>query len=51
MARLSTNSVHRILPDATHASLIEDQHDSAASVAAITDVGHAVRSGRPLDVS
>jgi hypothetical protein len=51
MARLSTNSVHRILPDASHASLIEDQHDSAASVAAITDVVHAVRSGRPLDVS
>jgi pimeloyl-ACP methyl ester carboxylesterase len=51
MARLSTNSVHRILPDATHASLIEDQHDSAASVAAITHVVHAVRSGRPLDVS
>jgi pimeloyl-ACP methyl ester carboxylesterase len=51
MSRLSTNSLHRILPDATHASLIEDQHDSAASVAAITDVVHAVRSGRPLDAS
>jgi len=50
MARLSTNSVHRVLPGATHASLIEDQHDSAASVAAITDVVHAVRSGRPLDM-
>jgi pimeloyl-ACP methyl ester carboxylesterase len=49
MARLSTNSVHRILPDATHASLIEDHHDSAASVAAILDVVRAVRSGRPLE--
>ena len=51
MARLSTNSVHRILPDATHASLIEDQHDSTASAAAITDVVRAVRSGSPLDMS
>jgi pimeloyl-ACP methyl ester carboxylesterase len=50
MSRLSTNSVHRILPDATHASLIEDQHDAAASVAAITDVVRAVRSGRRLDM-
>jgi hypothetical protein len=49
MARLSTDSAHRILPGATHTSLIEDQHDSAASVAAITDVVRAVRSGRPLD--
>jgi pimeloyl-ACP methyl ester carboxylesterase len=49
MARLSTNSVHRILPDATHASLIEDRHDSAASVAAIIEVVHAVRAGAPLN--
>jgi hypothetical protein len=48
MTQLSTNSVHRILPNATHASLIEDQHDSTASVAAIPDVVQAVRSGRPL---
>jgi pimeloyl-ACP methyl ester carboxylesterase len=51
MARLSTNSVHRILPDATHASLIEDQHDSRYASSAILDVVHAVRSGRPLDKS
>ena len=48
IARLSTNSVHRVLPDTTHASLIEDQHDSTAAVAAITDIVHAVRSGTPL---
>jgi pimeloyl-ACP methyl ester carboxylesterase len=50
MARLSTNSVHRVLPDTTHASLIEDRQDSAASVSAINDVVGAVRSGRPLDL-
>ena len=26
MAQLSSNSVHRVLPDVSHASLIEDQH-------------------------
>ena len=49
MALLSSNSSHRVLPDATHSSLIEDQHDSTGASAAIIDVVHAVRSGTPLN--
>ena len=48
MAALSTNSVHRVIRDATHTSLIEDRGDSANSVQAILDVVNAVRSGEPL---
>ena len=49
MALLSSNSVHRVLPDVSHASLIEDQQDSVSASAAIIDVVHAVRSGAPLE--
>ena len=49
MALLSSNSVHTVLPDVSHASLIEDQQDSTSASAAIIDVVHAVRSGAPLD--
>ena len=38
MAALSTNSVHRVIPDATHTSLIEDRGDSENSIQAILDV-------------
>jgi pimeloyl-ACP methyl ester carboxylesterase len=48
MAQLSTNSVHRVLPDVSHASLIEDHQDSRFASSAITDVVRAVRSGTPL---
>src|SRR5918994_2512686 len=48
MAALSTNSVHPVIQDATHTSLIEDQGDSANSIQAIVDVVTAVRSGEPL---
>lgn len=48
MAGLSTNSVQRVIQDASHASLIEDEGDSANAIDAILDVVAAVRSGEPL---
>jgi hypothetical protein len=48
MAGLSTNSVQRVIQDASHASLIEDEGDSANAIDAILDVVEAVRSGEPL---
>ena len=48
LATLSTNSVHRVLPRATHASLITDKGDAAQSSDAIRDVVESVRSARPL---
>jgi pimeloyl-ACP methyl ester carboxylesterase len=48
MANLSTNSIQRVMQDATHTSLIEDEGDSAISIQAIFDVVAAVRSGVPL---
>ena len=47
LARLSTSSVHRTIPGATHASLIDDRADAAQSGRAIRDVVRAVqRAGR-----
>ena len=48
MARLSTNSVHRIIDGATHEDLIADQEDAAATTQAILDVVSAVRNPRRL---
>ena len=48
MARLSTNSVHRVIDGATHQSLIADEEDAAATTQAIHDVVSLVRSARPL---
>jgi pimeloyl-ACP methyl ester carboxylesterase len=51
MARLSTNSVHRIVDGATHEELISNEEDAAATTQAILDVVAAVRSpGRPGQV-
>ena len=44
LARLSTNSVHRIIPAATHASLINDHVDAARAIRAIRDVVQAVQT-------
>src|SRR3954454_3370915 len=46
LARLSTDSVHRTIPGATHASLIDDKTDAAQSSRAIRDVVKAVQRGR-----
>ncbi len=48
MAALSRNSLHQVLPDATHSSLIEDEHDASASSEAIRRVVGSARSGRRL---
>jgi pimeloyl-ACP methyl ester carboxylesterase len=44
MARLSTNSVHRIVDGATHEDLIANEEDAAATTQAILDVVASVRS-------
>ena len=49
MATLSTNSVHRVDPGASHASFVDDPHHAAAVTRAIHDVVVSLRSGAPLD--
>jgi hypothetical protein len=49
LAALSTNSQHRVVVDATHASLVLDKTDAAAASRGIRDVVAAVRSSRPLE--
>jgi hypothetical protein len=49
LAALSTNSQHRVVVDATHASLVLDKTDAAAASQGIRDVVAAVRSSRPLE--
>jgi hypothetical protein len=48
MARLSTNSVHRIIDGATHQDMIANEEDAAATTQAILEVVSAVRSPRGL---
>lgn len=48
MTKLSTNSVQRVIPNATHASLILNKADAVASSQAILDVVTAVRTAQPL---
>jgi pimeloyl-ACP methyl ester carboxylesterase len=48
MTNLSTNSVQRVIPNATHASLILNKADAIASSKAILDVVTAVRTAQPL---
>ena len=48
MVTLSTNSAHRVLPHATHDSLIEDEDDAAMASEAILDVVQSIRAGTPL---
>lgn len=44
MATLSTNSAHLVVQGATHASMISDETDAAATAQAILDVVSSVRS-------
>ncbi|HWJ44727.1 MAG TPA: alpha/beta hydrolase [Gaiellaceae bacterium] len=46
LAQLSANSVHRSVPGATHAALLEDERFAAITTRAITQVVRHVRSGR-----
>ena len=48
-ATLSTNSLHRVVPGATHASFVDDPVHAAAVTRAIHDVVVSVRTGAPLN--
>jgi pimeloyl-ACP methyl ester carboxylesterase len=48
LATLSTNSVHRLVPGATHASLLDDRADAAISSRAIRDVVRSIRAAKQL---
>jgi pimeloyl-ACP methyl ester carboxylesterase len=48
MTKLSTNRIQRVIPNATHASLILDKGYAVASSQAILDVVTAVRTAQPL---
>ena len=48
MTNLSTDSIHRVLPNIDHAGVIHDQSGAAQASRAIVDVVTAVRSGAPL---
>ena len=48
MAELSTNSVHRVEPGATHAAFVDDPDHAAAVTRAIHDVVVSLRTGAPL---
>ena len=48
LATLSTNTIHRVLPSATHSMLTENKDVAAQSSQAIRDVVDAVRRGTPL---
>jgi electron transfer flavoprotein alpha/beta subunit len=48
LATLSTNSAHRVIDGATHASLISDEEDAVATTQAILDVVASVRREGPL---
>jgi pimeloyl-ACP methyl ester carboxylesterase len=48
LATLSSNSEHRVLEGATHASVLHDQGDSRATSAAIVGVVEAVRNDRSI---
>ena len=48
MATLSANSLHRVVPAATHVSLIENRDDATAVSQAVHDVVVSVRTSAPL---
>ena len=48
LAALSTNSIHQLLPNATHAMMVEDKATAARSSRAIKEVVDAVRTRTPL---
>jgi pimeloyl-ACP methyl ester carboxylesterase len=48
MARLSSNSLHRVLVNATHEALTDDKGSAGVSSRAVLDVVMAVRTGKPL---
>jgi pimeloyl-ACP methyl ester carboxylesterase len=51
LAKLSTGARYRVVPGATHQSLLDDKDDAAVSSQAILEVVHALRAGTPLAAS
>lgn len=49
LATLSTNSVHRYLPSATHPMVVENQDAARQASAAVLDVVTAVRTNTPIN--
>ena len=49
MVALSTNSLHRVVAGATHASFVDNPDHAAAVTRAIHDVVASVRTGAPLE--
>ena len=49
LATLSTSSVHRVLPDATHAMVVGDEHTARLSSQAILDVVSSIRTATPIN--
>ena len=47
-ARLSTNSRTEVVDGATHAGLVDNRNYTPQTTAAILEVVHSVRAGRPL---
>ena len=48
LAALSTDSVHRVIDDASHEALVGDETHAATTSQAILEVVSAVRTGQPL---
>jgi hypothetical protein len=48
LATLSTNTVHRVIADASHEALIADEKGASATSQAVLDVVSSVRSTAPL---
>ncbi len=49
LTHLSTNASQRSVPDATHSSLVEDEHDATHASGAILDVVRSLRARSTLD--
>jgi hypothetical protein len=49
LATFSTNSVHRVIDGAAHATLITEEKHAVATTQAILDVLASVRTGEPLE--
>ena len=48
LAALSTNSVHRVVDDASHEALVGDETHASTTSQAILDVVSALGTGQPL---
>jgi pimeloyl-ACP methyl ester carboxylesterase len=51
LTHLSTTTSHRSVPDATHSSLVEDEHDATNASRAILDVVQSVRTPSTNDAA